>query len=95
MPNGLIHVSLPQANYGTVPAHSFVQLDLVFSADEPSDDAMIVMKLAQSHNLWSRFRHSRWTPHWLRPKMGYPFSETKEIALSFQVKEVEKLEKPD
>lgn len=93
--NGLIAVSLPKANYGTVPAHGFVQLDLVFHADKISDNNMVVMKLAQSHNLWSRFRHSRMVPCWLHPKMGYPFSETKEVALSFQVKELEKLNRLD
>lgn len=93
--NGLIAVSLPQANYGTVPAHGFVQLDLVFHADKISDNNMVVMKLAQSHNLWSRFRHSRIAPRWLRPKMGYSFSETKEVALSFQVKELDKLNRLD
>ncbi len=93
--NGLIAVSLPKANYGTVPAHGFVQLDLVFHADQPSKNEMIVMKLAQSHNLWSHIRHSRRAPKWLRPKMGYPFSETKEVAASFQVKAVEKLENPE
>lgn len=93
--NGLIAVSLPQANYGTVPAHGFVQLDLVFHADKISDNNMVVMKLAQPHNLWSRFRHSRIAPRWLRPKMGYSFSETKEVALSFQVKELDKLNRLD
>ena len=93
--NELIAASLPKANYGTVPAHGFVQIDLVFHADQPSKNEMIVMKLAQSHNLWSRIRHSHWAPNWLRPRIGYPFSETKEIASSFQVKEVEKLKLPD
>lgn len=93
--NGLIAVSLPQANYGTVPAHGFVQLDLVFHADKISDNNMVVMKLAQPHNLWRRFRHSRIAPRWLRPKMGYSFSETKEVALSFQVKELDKLNRLD
>lgn len=92
--NEIIGITLPTTNYRTVPAHGFLQLDLIFEASGPSDDSMILMKLAQSHSLLSRLQHSRLTPKFLR-KMGYTFSETKEVALSFQVKEVEKLKIPN
>ena len=93
--NRIIGIAMPQAKYGTVPAHGFAQIDLVFHADEPCDDAMVLMKLAQPHNLLGRIRHSRKAPKWLRPKMGYIFSETKEISRSFHVKEVRKLKLPE
>lgn len=83
-------IELPKKNYGTVPAHGFVQLDLVFHADSTYNDGMILMKFAQSHNLFGRLRHSKWTPKWLRPKIGYAFSETQEFASSFQVKDIQK-----
>ncbi|GHP13015.1 hypothetical protein YK48G_04400 [Lentilactobacillus fungorum] len=90
-----IAIELPKTNYGTVPAHGFVQLDLVFHADTTYSDGMIVLKLAQSHNLWGRIRHSKWAPKWLRPKSGYLWSETQETSLLFQVTDIQKLEIPN
>ncbi|WP_054656353.1 hypothetical protein [Secundilactobacillus silagei] len=72
-----IAIELPRNNYGTVPAHGFAQLDLVFHAEEPYSDGMIVMKLALPHNLWSRFRHSKYAPKWLHQNGLYFVPEFK------------------
>lgn len=90
-PNELLHLELPKANYGTVVAHGFVQIDILFYTDQIGD-GMVLMKLAQQQNLFERIRHSRRTPRLLRPKIGYILSETKETALSFQVRRVQKPE---
>ena len=86
--NEPIAVWLPQANYGTVQSHGFVQLDLIFHSKEPCENGIVLMKLAQPHNLLGRLRHSRFVPKCLRPKRGFVFSETKEVSLPFHVKEV-------
>jgi len=93
--NGPISVLLPRANYGTVQSHGFVQLDLIFQVDEPCEHGLVLMKLAQPHSLLGWIRHSHKTPKWLHPKFGYIFSETKEVALSFQVNSVQILKNPD
>lgn len=93
--SALLAIALPQANYGTVPAHGFVQLDLIFHADKPDDNGVVLMKLALPHSLMGRLRHSRFAPKWLHPKVGYVYSETEETARSFQVKEVRTLDRPD
>lgn len=79
----LIGVTLPKSGYGTVPAHDFSQIDLVFPILNFRTDGIILMKLAQSHSLLGRIRHSRKAPKWLRPKIGYTFSETQEFSAVF------------
>lgn len=87
-----IAIEIPEKNHGTIPSHGFVQIDLVFHADHKYEDGMIVMKLSLPHNLWSRFRHSKYAPKFLHPKLGYLYSETQEIALSFQVRDIQQFD---
>lgn len=93
--NEAFSIVIPQANYGTVQSHGFVQLDLIFHTDKKCDNGLVLMKFAQPHNLFGRLRHSHLVPKWIRPKRGFVFSETKEVALPFRVKEVSELRPQD
>jgi hypothetical protein len=88
-------VTIPTTTYGTISAHGFVALDLIFDVAAPSDDGMVLMKLAEKHGLLSRVRASRFAPRWLRPKFGYTHPETKAVARSFHVTEVRRLDDLD
>lgn len=90
--NESVSIEIPTKGYGTVPSHGFVQIDLIFHAENTYDNGMVVMKLALPHTLFGRFRHSRWAPKFCRPKTGYLWSETQEVSLSFQVKDIQKFE---
>lgn len=93
--NQLIGAALPQNHYGTIPAHGFVGIDLVFTSEQAPLKAMVLMKLASSHTPWQAFRHSRFAPACLRSKIGYIHSETKEISRLFHVVKVVALENPN
>lgn len=91
----VISASLPKNNFGVVPAHGFLSLDIVFPKHPQLSEGLILLKTASSHNTWQAFRHSRHAPHYLRPKLGYIHSETKEFAQPFYVKRLSNLEHLD
>lgn len=94
-PTKLLEANLPENYYGVIPAHGFVDIDLVFETDTAPDDGIVLMKLATNHTPWQAFRHSRLAPSFLRPKIGYVHSETVEVSRSFRVTKVIGLECQD